>query len=97
MIYRHGDILIKLIDKLPEEAVKQKSNVLVYGEASGHAHALEGGDVFKMGEAIFLIIANKGKITHQEHKTIKLDKGNYAVLRTREFDYSSKKAREVRD
>ncbi|MFA5013971.1 MAG: hypothetical protein WC549_00320 [Actinomycetota bacterium] len=97
MIIRHGDLLIKSIDKLLENAIRQEGNILVYGEVTNHSHRIMGGEVFKVGEAIYFTVANKGKLSHEEHKSIDLDKGTYAVLRTREYDYTAKKAREVRD
>ena len=38
--YRHGDLLLKKIDKLPEGAKKIKTNILAEGEFTGHKHEL---------------------------------------------------------
>lgn len=41
--YRPGDILFIKIDKLPDiKLKKRKSNIILKGELSGHAHRLEG-------------------------------------------------------
>lgn len=85
-MYRQGDVLIKDIDRLPDGLKKQADDVLVYGESTGHAHRLKGGSVFldKKG-AMFLMIADKGFVVHEEHKPITLKKGAYAVIRQREY------------
>ena len=42
--YRHGDILLIKIDKLPENIKfkTKKSKVILKGEVTGHAHRLKG-------------------------------------------------------
>ena len=42
--YRHGDILLIKIDKLPENIrfKTKKSKLILKGEVTGHAHRLEG-------------------------------------------------------
>jgi len=42
--YRHGDILLIKIDKLPENMKFKirRSNIILKGEVTGHAHRLEG-------------------------------------------------------
>jgi len=83
---RQGDILIKRIDQLPKEARLKKDNVLVYGESTGHTHRLEGGEVYQTPDSLlYLLIANKGKIVHEEHKPISLKAGKYGVIRQKEY------------
>lgn len=96
-VVRHGDILCKKIDQLPEGLKKRKGNVVLYGEVTTHAHRLIGGDIFEKGSELYLSVKKKGKLVHEEHAEIGLKPGNYIVLRTREYDYSSKKIRAVID
>lgn len=84
-MYRHGDVLITKIDSIPKGTTKKKDNVLVYGESTGHAHRLIGGEIFTKGEAMFLNVKKGAKLVHEEHKTIELPKGKYSVIRQREY------------
>lgn len=96
-IVRHGDILCKKIDQLPEGLKKRKGNVILWGEVTTHAHRLLNGDIFEDGAKLYLVAKKGAYLSHEEHKKIMLPVGNYAIFRTREYDYSSKKIREVRD
>jgi len=83
---RQGDLLIRKIEKLPEGLKIDPTNIIVFGEATGHAHRLNGGSVVKSKEGlIYLDIKNKAEISHEEHKTINLEAGKYAVVRQREY------------
>ncbi len=95
---RQGDLVIKEVRELPQNLLVVKNGVILEGESTGHAHRLVGGSVFKDNQNLmYLKVTSKAKIVHEEHKPISLSKGMYAVLRTREWDYSSAKAREVLD
>lgn len=91
MMYRQGDLLIKKIKKLPSGIVKKKDNVVLRGEATGHAHALQHGTVYEMfGYAqrlriTYLEVPKLGKLVHEEHNPIELPQGIYEVVRQREF------------
>jgi hypothetical protein len=95
---RQGDLVIKKVDTLPSGLLQVKSGVILEGESTGHAHRLVGGQVFKDSQNLmYLNILRDAKIVHEEHKPITLSKGTYMVMRTREWDYSASKAREVMD
>ncbi len=85
-MYRQGDVLVRKIEKLPKRAKKLETDIIVMGEATGHAHRIQNGDIFRSGPTMFLH-ANKGAaLVHEEHATIELDPGFYEVIRQREFD-----------
>lgn len=91
-IYRHGDVLIKPIDKLPSNLTKKKDNILAYGEATGHNHQLvelELGslEVYQSKEGKIYFRADKPvQLQHQEHKTITIDPGSFIIDIERERD-----------
>jgi len=85
MQFRQGDVFITTIEKIPQGVKKVLNNVILYGESSGHAHRLVGGDVLTKGDAMFLRVTKKGTIVHDEHKPISLKKGLYGVTRQREY------------
>lgn len=83
---RQGDVLFTEIESLPKGLKKLKTDVIVWGEATGHAHRLVGGDVFSDANGmLFLDVKKSGKVVHEEHNTIPLKKGRYAVVRQREY------------
>ena len=94
--YRHGDLLIVAVDEIPIEADAKAGLVLAYGEVTGHKHQLDIGELFetKNGE-LYLKLNKFGHLTHEEHEKIDLPKGNYRVIRQRE--YFPERIRQVAD
>ena len=85
-MYRQGDILFRKVESLPRKPRKLKTDIIVKGEATGHAHRIEHGTLFMSG-AVMFIEADKGAtIVHEEHAPIELEPGIYEVVRQREFD-----------
>lgn len=98
-VYRQGDILFFEVKDLPEGLKVRENKIIAEGEATGHKHRLEetsdgllfedeNGNLFLRSNVITTII-------HEEHKPIALPKGNYKILRQKE--YSPEGWREVRD
>ena len=102
---------ISKIPKDASKQPKAKTVVLAHGTATGHHHVLVAPAAvswFKAGEIpstadkpstlageIFLALPSGGAVTHDEHATIALPKGNYRVMRQRE--YSPEAIRNVAD
>ena len=96
MMHRQGDVLFVKVADLPAELVERKSDVLVEGEATGHAHRLTEGQAWQTQEGVLFLSAVTGsKIVHEEHAPIELEPGYWQVIRQRE--YSPKETRWVRD
>ena len=96
MQYRHGDLLIVSVNEIPKEVEAKEGLVLAYGEVTGHAHRMDIGDLFETKDGkLYLRLKEAGKLTHEEHKKIDLPKGNYQVIRQRE--YSPERIRQVAD
>ena len=87
-MYRQGDVLFVKVDKLPKGFNLSSDKVLVRGESTGHAHKVEGGEVFrelsKFGRGNFteMYVESDGKtrIVHEEHKVIVLPTGIFRVV-----------------
>jgi len=94
-MWRQGDVLI-IEDTEPEKlqgALKVQpatDKVLVHGEATGHAHRVEGDGVVIMlqGTGKLIRAAQAFKVVHEEHDTIEIPEGRYRVVRQREWDES---------
>lgn len=98
--YQQGDCLIKRINNIPKEAVKQKTSVLVEGEHTGHAHRIGNAKtavLFVVGMAVYLRAFKDTPIEHEEHNTIILPPGDYQIDRVKEYDHFEEEAGYVAD
>ena len=92
--YRHGDVCIeKLPQKIDHAFKKKKDTILLEGEATNHFHRLHGGVVYENptndSQNYLLGIFDLVKptpLTHEEHKTIELQPGQYKFHVQREYD-----------
>jgi hypothetical protein len=89
MLYRHGDVLISKIEKIPQKAEKLDSNILVRGEITGHSHQIQDpstAQLYQHDGNIFLeVLAPIATIVHEEHNPIELSEGKYQVWTQREY------------
>jgi hypothetical protein len=98
-VFRQGDILLlpitesavpRTVDALPTKPRDARGRlVLALGEATGHAHAIEGEATLYVAPDPMLIghlrLAEDTRIVHEEHAAIALPKGWYRVIRQREY------------
>ena len=100
--YQQGDVLFIPRDKkLPKKHMKVKEDKIVAeGEATGHMHRAIAEDatvyVDKDGE-IFLSTESGTDVTHQEHHTVSIPKGDYDIKIVREYDPLENEVHKVRD
>lgn len=91
IMYRQGDLLFIKVDKIPPKKMLRKidDDVIVRGEASGHAHVLIGGELYRelyrADDRLYIIVKNIAKVVHEEHAPIILEKGFWIVIRQREY------------
>lgn len=96
IMHRQGDVLFLKVADLPAALVERTNDVLVEGEATGHAHRLTAGQIWQTSAGQLYLRAVAGsKIVHEEHAPIELEPGYWQVIRQRE--YSPKVMRWVRD
>jgi hypothetical protein len=88
-LYRHGDVLLRRIERIPNTAQKCVGTTLAHGEITGHSHRIqESNDVqlWVHGSDLFLEVKQAGAtLIHEEHRAIKLPQGFYRVWRQREY------------
>ena len=94
-MYRQGDILLKQVASIPVNAIRNRSAVILRGEATGHAHRILSGYIYHRFQTMFVDAREATRLVHEEHATIKLPKGIYRVWRQRE--YTPEDIRIVRD
>ena len=88
-MYRQGDVLIVESKRGAIRGAIQRAtdNVLVYGEATGHAHRVEGpATIMDTPQGKVIEAAGRFRVVHEEHDTIEIPEGYYRVIRQREFD-----------
>jgi len=94
MLYRHGDVLVKKVRKVPASAKKARHTILAEGEVTGHCHRISEKGAAEMcivnkdlpGEIRYLTVTAKvATLVHEEHGSIELPKGIYKVWRQREY------------
>lgn len=98
--YRHGDVMLELVDQLPAGSNRKLPHAtLAYGEVTGHSHSIvqkESVMLYDYGSFLGLDVkADSVSLVHEEHKTIELPKGFYRVWRQRE--YSPEEIRIIQD
>lgn len=98
-IIRHGDQLLKLVSKIPKDAKPIKTDILAYGEATGHHHKFRGGQVqiLETPEQRFVKVEQETVLEHQEHRPLPIPKGIYEVVQEREYNPLNEQIRRVVD
>lgn len=96
VMHRQGDVLFVKVAELPAALVEHKSDVLVEGEATGHAHRFTEGQIWQTREGLLYLRAVAGsKIVHEEHAALSLEPGYWQMIRQKE--YSPEAIQWVRD
>src|SRR3990167_6850174 len=103
-IWRHGDVMLYEVEKMPAGAVKKVSSfILALGETTGHKHVLtaEPQTLIEILEASngrrYLKVNGQAELTHEEHKTITVLPGIYEQRQEREYDNFQHAVRQVID
>jgi len=89
MLYRHGDVLIQKVNKIPADAKKLQGLTLAEGEVTGHSHRIketENATMHRLNAIRYLTVTKApATLIHEEHGDIELPKGIYKVWRQREY------------
>lgn len=101
-IFRQGDVLIRTT-RIPKDAIRKELKaraIMAYGEVTGHAHAIEQIQDIELyekdGRTFVRVINGDGTpMTHEEHGTVHLPKGDFERVIQRE--YSPEEIRNVAD
>lgn len=88
-MYRQGDVLImEAKPSVPAARQLAADKILVYGEATGHAHRVqsESATVYDAGGTKEVDAPKGFALVHEEHATIEIPEGYYRIVRQREYD-----------
>ncbi len=88
-LYRHGDVLLRQLSRLPTGIHRKEGTTLAYGEVTGHSHRIAQADRVQLwvrGGDLFLEVQHpSATLVHEEHRAIELPPGLYRVWRQREY------------
>src|SRR5688572_28750956 len=98
-MYRHGDVLLTRVERIPENAMHRPGSVLARGEATGHSHRIAdamAAELFDVdGVGYLQNTSDTAQLVHDEHAPISLPRGCYKFWMQRE--YSPKEIRRIVD
>lgn len=90
---QQGDVLLKQVDSV--KGKKAKTDLLWKGQH--HHHRVKGKfSIVKEGATIYLK-SGGCDLYHEEHKTLKIPKGNYVLSIVQEYDHFAEESRNVID
>lgn len=95
---QQGDVI--LVKVLEIQGKKLKHLTLAQGELTGHHHTITEGDaeLYDHEGTLFLKVkSDSATLTHQEHGTVVIPRGDYKINRVREFDHFAEEAKRVQD
>lgn len=98
MFLQQGDVILKKVESI--KGIKLNHLTLAKGEKTGHHHTITKGEaeLYEKDGILFLkVISTHATLTHQEHKPIVIDNGNYEIGIVKEYDHFAEEARNVAD
>jgi hypothetical protein len=98
MLLQQGDVCIIKVKEI--QGKKLKHLTLAKGETTGHHHTITEGDaeLYDHEGTLFLRVkSEEATLTHQEHNTITIPKGDYKITIVREYDHFLEESRRVHD
>src|SRR6185436_9617654 len=100
--FQQGDVLIKRIDKLPEEVkevTRKEGKIIVMHGEGGHTHCISDVDAmfFEKDGKFYLKNEKPVTIDHEEHKAFVIEPGIWQIGQVIEKDWLSGMTRKVVD
>jgi len=91
MIKRQGDVLVLRVKEVPEGAIKKDNLILAEGEATGHLHELNTGELYEKDGTLYFKVSEDtvASLVHPEHNTVTFEPGIYKVVHQREYEPSN--------
>lgn len=99
-IYRHGDVLLKRIDKMPKGLKQLNTRILKEGEATGHMHELTSGQVSVYADSKgqkYVQVEQEATLIHPEHNALQIKEGVYMMIEERELNVFANEIKQVTD
>lgn len=99
---RHGDVFLKPVESFPTGIQVLDTNILAFGEATGHDHRVIGGQAVVYAakgetEAKYVKVTEDSELVHQEHEALNVPTGNYEIVHEREYSPFEEEIKRVQD
>jgi len=99
---RHGDVFLKPVESFPTGIQQLDTNILAFGEATGHDHRVVNGQATVYAakgetEAKYVKVTEDSELVHQEHETIDVPTGSYEIVHEREYSPFEEEIKRVQD
>ena len=97
MLYRQGEIILQSVKEV--KGKKKNHLIIAEGEVTSHKHQITKGDaeLYEHEGTMFLKVLDEAELTHEDHKTVVLPKGDYEITIQREYEISDQHYRKVLD
>lgn len=96
-----GDVAGMYVAALPDGAVRIDSNIVAYGEVTGHHHIVETAEMYKDPATgnLFALVTQPTQLLHQEHAPWDLRPGviQFGERGLMQVEYSGEEERAARD
>ena len=84
--YHQGDVILEPITKIPEGAVFIRKNIIMFGEATGHAHTIEDSLVYEKNGILYARVEQEVPMRHEEHpETLPVIRHDYRIRIQKEY------------
>jgi hypothetical protein len=83
--YRQGDLLLVQVSALPDQAEVLSHRIVLQTGPGAHQHQLNSGALVQKAETLFVHLVEDGALVHDEHAQVLLPRGDYQVVRQREY------------
>lgn len=90
-IWRQGDVVVRELTQLPENASQSESNEIRIASESGNPHVLRGKHVFSNNDprgssrVQYVVLEEPTSMTHPQHAPLQLLPGTYLVTTVRDY------------
>lgn len=86
MNYHQGDIVLRRIEKIPDNAKKIRDELVATGEVTGHIHRIAVAEIFGLNNSEFVRVRSANPMTHDEHPpTDVVEVGDYEKIQQYEY------------
>jgi hypothetical protein len=92
-IWRQGDVIVREVSEIPENAVRNESNEIRIASETGNPHVLRGVQVFETREPSgnlvarqqYALLEEETVMTHPQHASLRLAPGVYHITTVRDY------------
>lgn len=99
MKIHQGDVYLEEVDRLPEDAIFLRKNIVQFGEITGHAHQIKEAQIFssEKEKTNFVKVLEPETMTHEKHPVTEVIPAKKIFRVKIQKEYFPEGRRETRD